>query len=163
MLHYWQPESRTTANSIEPSIFFPALLDEYIRLCSISWINVRTDACGRLSKQDFLACFGHRGLVRIWLGFCISANRGRPIADCVEPAFNVWEVVQILLLSLPRYDPGVGRNIRNRVVIAHNELPSIEPEMKHAIQAVSGVFRPGQLFRSPGNVIVGQQLALTKQ
>lgn len=105
-------------------------------LRSIIWINERTDACGRLSKQDFFAFFGHRGLVRIWLGFCISANRGWTIADRVEPAFNIWEVVQILLLSLPRYDLGVGRNICNRIVIAYYKLPVIEPAIKHAVQAV---------------------------
>src|SRR5450756_607419 len=105
-------------------------------LRSIIWINERTDTCGRLAKQEFLTFFGHRGLVRIRLGLCISANRGRTIADRVEPALNVWEVVQILLLSLPRYDPGVGRNIRNRVVIAYYKLPVIEPAIKHAVQAV---------------------------
>src|SRR5450759_3749580 len=161
MLHYWQPESRTTATSTEPSIFCPALLDKYIRLCSISWMNMRTDACGRLSKQDFLAFFGHRGLVRIRLGLCISANRGRPIVDCIEPAFNVWEVVQILLLSLPRYDPGVSSNICNRIVIAHNELPPIEPAIEHVVQAVGFIHVTvdcvGDLLRS----VVGEVMILS--
>src|SRR5665647_778030 len=110
--------------------------NEYIRLCSIARISTRTDTFGCLPKQDFLAFFGHRRLPGIRLGFCIGANRGRSIADCFEPAFNVWKFVQILLLGLPGYDPWVGSDIRNRVIIARNELPSGQPAIEHTIQAV---------------------------
>src|SRR6195256_2725266 len=48
-------------------------------------------------------------------GFLVGAHGGRTIVDGLEPAFEVREILELLSLPLVRHDPGVGRNIGDRV------------------------------------------------
>src|SRR6185437_13651369 len=63
-----------------------------------------TDVCGSLPEENRARFFGNGGLCVDLGGARISAHRRRARFDPVEPALQVREVVQALLLLLVRHD-----------------------------------------------------------
>src|SRR6185312_1765812 len=95
-----------------------------------------TDVCGSLPEENRPRFLGDRGL-RVDLSRpCICAHRGRPGLDLVEPALEVREIIQALLLLLVRHDPGIGGDVGDRVGPAGNIGAIREAMVQHTIQAV---------------------------
>src|ERR1700730_9720145 len=80
---------------------------------SIMWNDVPSRSLGyrrsarRLSEQDLLSFFRDGRAVRVRLAPGIGKLRPGTLAHHLEPAPQVGEVVQILLLTLPGNDPGI--------------------------------------------------------
>src|ERR1700745_572708 len=95
---------------------------------SIMWNDVPSRSSGyrcsarRLSEQDLLSFFRDGGAVRVRLASGIRPLRPGTLAHHVEPAPQVREVVQILLLALPGNDPGIASHVSNAVAVAGDEL-----------------------------------------
>src|SRR5271170_6562787 len=68
-----------------------------------------------LAEEQVLALLGHRRLRRERLPFCVGATYSRTRFDAVEPATQIHEIIQVLLLSPPRDNPGTYCHVRNRV------------------------------------------------
>src|SRR5260370_21066910 len=75
-------------------------------------------SAGGLAEQDLLAFLGDCGTARVRLAFGLGPLRPGARAHRVEPAPQVREVVQILLLALPGNDPRIGNHVGDSVVVA---------------------------------------------
>src|SRR6266404_2007558 len=109
---------------------------------SIMWNDVPSHSLGyrrsarRLSEQDLLPFFCDGGAVRVRLASGIRTLRPGALARHVEPAPQVREVAQILLLTLPGNDPGIGSHVGDAVAVAGDELAVFEITIEHAIETV---------------------------
>src|ERR1700730_770439 len=117
--------------------------DDFIAFFSaIMWNDVRFRSLGyrrsarRLSEQDLLSFFRDGGAVRVGLASGIRPLRPGTLAHHVEPAPQVREVVQILLLTLPRNDPGIGSHVSDAVTVAGDERAVFEMSIEHAVETV---------------------------
>src|SRR6266446_838792 len=109
---------------------------------SIMWNDVPSRSLGyrrsarRLSEQDLLPFFRDGGAVRVRLASGIRTLRPGALARHVEPAPQVRKVVQILLLTLPGNDPGIGSHVSDAVTVAGNEHAVFEMSVEHAVETV---------------------------
>lgn len=89
-----------------------------------------------MPEQDAARLRVHRGLVaRVdLLGAGIGALRGRSCRDGLEPALQVREIREVLLLALVRHDPGVAGHVGNGVV-ARDEFALGQLLVEHGVQA----------------------------
>src|SRR6266404_6718510 len=75
---------------------------------------------GGLSEQQlalFVGADRRLAVIRIdLLGPGVGAHRRRPLADSLEPALQMREVVDVLALVLVRHDPGIARHVGDRIV-----------------------------------------------
>src|SRR5260221_3743242 len=117
--------------------------EDFIAIFSaIMWNDVRFRSLGyrrsarRLSEQDLLSFFRDGGAIRVRLASGIRPLRPGTLAHQVEPAPQVREVVQILLLALPGNDPGIGSHVGNAVVVAGYERAVFEMSIEHAVKTV---------------------------
>src|SRR5258708_20925173 len=117
--------------------------EDFIAIFStIMWNDVRFRSLGyrrsarRLSEQDLLSFFRDGGAVRVRLASGIRPLRPRTLAHHVEPAPQVREVVQILLLTLPRNDPGIGSHVGDAVAPAGDEPAGFQISIGHPLKTV---------------------------
>src|ERR1700741_599241 len=96
----------------------------------------RRHSCSGLSEQDLLPFLGDGGTARVWLASGIGTLRPGTLAHRIEPAPQVGEVVQILLLTLPGNDPGIGSHVSNAVIVAGHERAAFEMTIEHAVETV---------------------------
>src|SRR5581483_1236468 len=68
--------------------------------------------------------------------FALLVRRDHPtaLAHRLEPALEVREVIEVLLLTLVRHDPWIARHVRNRVR-SGNEIAARELLVEHRIEA----------------------------
>src|SRR5229473_7579071 len=78
-------------------------------------------SCGGLSEQYLLPFLGDGGTARVRLASGVGPLRPGALAHRVEPAPQVREVIQILLLALPRNDPGIASHVGDAVAVAGDE------------------------------------------
>src|SRR5437867_2763841 len=78
-------------------------------------------SCGGLSEQDLLPFLGDGGTARVRPASGIRPLRPGARAHRVEPAPQVREVIQILLLTLPGNDPGIASHVSDAVAVACDE------------------------------------------
>ena len=78
-------------------------------------------SAGGLSEQDLLAVLGYGGAAGVRLASGVGPLCPGALAHHVEPAPQVREVIQILLLTYPWNDPGVGSHVCKAVVVADDE------------------------------------------
>src|SRR5258706_12759730 len=65
----------------------------------------------------FLGADRRLAVIRIdLLGQRVGARRRRPLADGLEPALEMREVIDILALVLVRHDPGLASHVGARIV-----------------------------------------------
>src|SRR4030095_3623958 len=57
-------------------------------------------------------------------------------ADLEEPSLEVWELLEILTLPLPTHRPGIRNHVGNRVLVAREITPIVEPIVEHAVQPI---------------------------
>src|SRR5258708_31298975 len=108
--------------------------DDFIAIfSSIKWNDVPSRSSGyrrrsgrRLSEQDLLSFFRDGGAIRVRLASGIRPLRPGTLAHHVEPAPQVRKVVQILLLTLPGNDPGIGSHVGDAVAAAGDERAVFE-------------------------------------
>src|SRR5207302_8265613 len=93
-------------------------------------------SCGGLSEQDLLPFLGNGGTARVRLASGVGPLRPGARAHRVEPAPQVREVVQILLLTLPGNDPGIGSHVSDAVAVAGDERVVFEMSIEHAVETV---------------------------
>src|SRR5437899_450943 len=93
-------------------------------------------SCGGLSEQDLLPFLGDGGTARVRLASGVGLLRPGARAHRVEPAPQVREVVQILLLALPGNDPGIGSHVSNTVAVAGYERAVFEMAVEDAVETV---------------------------
>src|SRR3954447_19614431 len=96
------------------------------------------DGSGLAEQQlaFFLGSDRRLAVIRIdLLGLGVGAHGGGPLADGLEPALEMREVVDVLALVLVRHDPGIARHVGNGV-IAGDELAIGEALVEYAIQPV---------------------------
>src|SRR5258706_7579380 len=93
-------------------------------------------SAGGLAEQDLLAFLGDGGAARVRLASGVGPLRPGALAHRVEPAPQVREVIQILLLALPGNDPRIGSHVGNAVAVAGDERAVFEMTVKHAVQTV---------------------------
>src|SRR3954449_623838 len=82
------------------------------------------DGSGLAEQQlaFFLGSDRRLAVIRIdLLGLGVGTHGGGPLADGLEPALQMREVVDVLALVLVRHDPGIARHVGDRV-IAGDEL-----------------------------------------
>src|SRR5580693_9799121 len=109
---------------------------------SIMWNDVPSRSSGyrrsarRLSEQDLLSFFRDGGAVRVRLASGIRPPRPRTLAHHIEPAPQVRVVVQVLLLTLPGNDPGIGSHVSDAVAVAGDERAVFEMSIEHAVETV---------------------------
>src|SRR5258707_6020016 len=75
-------------------------------------------------------------MARVRLAFLISAHRCRSSAHRLEPAPQVLKIVQVLLLTLPRHDPWIGRHVGNRVIVPGEINAASEPSIQDTVEPV---------------------------
>src|ERR1700758_261258 len=83
-----------------------------------------------LPEKDLLSLFRNRRAARVWFAFRVGPLRAGALAHRIEPAPQVWEVVQILLLALPRNDPWIGSHVGDAVGVADHECAVFEVAIK---------------------------------
>src|SRR5580704_3114670 len=109
---------------------------------SIMWNDVTSRSSGhrrsgrRLSEQDLLSFFRDGRAVRVRLAFGIGTLRPGTLAHHLEPAPKVWEFVQLLLLTLPGNDPGIGSHVGDAVPVTGDERAIFEMTIEHAVETV---------------------------
>src|ERR1700746_729185 len=95
----------------------------------------RRRACG-LSEQDLLPFFRDGWTVRVRLASGVGPLGPRTLSRRVEPTPQVGEVVQILLLTLPGNDPGIGSHVGDAIAVASDERAVFEMTIEHAVETV---------------------------
>src|SRR5258708_29181467 len=93
-------------------------------------------SAGGLAEQDLLAFLGDGGAARVRLAFGVGPLRPGALAHRVEPAPQVREVIQILVLALPGNDPRIGSHVGNAVAVAGDERAVFEMTVDHAVETV---------------------------
>src|SRR5271154_6750963 len=73
-----------------------------------------------------------------------TAPHGRTIAQLLEPALEVRELLNVLILRLPIHGPGIGNNICNRVIVPRQKSSVVEPIIQHSIEPVRFVIESAQ-------------------
>jgi hypothetical protein len=84
-------------------------------------LHARLHHLRRLAEKDLLSLFGNCRATGVWLAFGIGTLRGGALAHCVEPAAEIREGVEVLLLAFPRDNPRIGGDVGNRVGVARDE------------------------------------------
>ena len=99
-------------------------------------LQARLDHLRRLAEKNLLSPFGNRGAICVWLAPGIGALRGGALAHCVEPAAEIREGVEVLLLAFPRDNPRIGGDVSNRARVARDEFAPGEAPVQDAIEPV---------------------------
>src|SRR5690349_14037544 len=89
-----------------------------------------------LSEQNLLPLFRDRRAAREWFAFRVGPLCTWALAHRIEPAPQVREVVQILLLALPRNDPRIGSHVGDAIGVADDERAVLEVAIQHAVETV---------------------------
>ena len=108
-------------------------------------------ACCGLPEQHFALLVGEaRALAHQMFARRIGALYGGARRDCLEPAFQLGEIFEVLPLRLVGNDPGIGRHVRDGIV-ARKIGRLREPSVQHAVETVRlidvAVYRIGYLLR----------------
>src|SRR6516165_6475097 len=98
-------------------------------------VRLRLGYCRGLTEQQFLSFLSHRRATGPWRPLLIGTHHRGARPHRLEPALEVRELVEVLLLALPRYDPGIGCHVGDRVV-ACNPVSTSEVTIEHSVEPV---------------------------
>src|SRR5690348_597437 len=65
-----------------------------------------------------------------------AALHRRPLADLLEPAFEIFELVDVLALRLPIDGPRIADHVRDRVLVARHIAALIKAVVENAVEPV---------------------------
>src|SRR3546814_9894924 len=89
-----------------------------------------------LAEQDLLLLIGHRRVAGAdFLAFAIRLDRRGACPDRVEPALEIGEIVQVLLLCFVGHDPWIASHVGDRIG-AGDEIETLQLTVEYAVQSV---------------------------
>src|SRR5271157_2412573 len=116
-------------------VIFSSIMQKDVESSGCLSSSCRRSARG-LSEQELLPFFRDSGAARVRLASGVRPLSPGALARGVEPASQILEVVQILLLTFPGNDPWIRSHVGDAIAVAGDERAVFEMTIEHAVKTV---------------------------